>query len=129
MKLLLALCALTLSAWAQSAAGGGTIQGTVKDPTGAVIAGAKIDIRHIETGLSSVRIANSEGYFTTPPLNIGRYKIRVKGYSIWVAGGGVDHWNFTGFGPEKTAYLYQPSYHRPNPDEVFPGRRAEPIGR
>jgi hypothetical protein len=58
----------------------------------------------------------------------GRYRIRVKGYTIWVSGGGVDHWNFTGFGPEKVAYLYQPTYHRPNPDEVWPGRRNEPIG-
>ncbi len=58
----------------------------------------------------------------------GRYRIRLKGYSIWVSGGGVDHWNFTGFGKEKTAYLYQPSYHRPNPNEVWPGRRNEPIG-
>jgi mono/diheme cytochrome c family protein len=58
----------------------------------------------------------------------GRYRIRVKGYTIWVSGGGVDHWNFTGFGNQKTAYLYQPSYHRPNPDEVWPGRRDEPIG-
>jgi len=58
----------------------------------------------------------------------GRYRIRVKGYTIWVSGGGVDHWNFTGFGNEKTAYIYQPSYHRPNPDEVWPGRRNEPIG-
>lgn len=58
----------------------------------------------------------------------GRYRIRVKGYTIWVSGGGVDHWNYTGFGPEKVAYLYQPTYHRPNPDEVWPGRRNEPIG-
>ena len=58
----------------------------------------------------------------------GRYRIRVKGYTIWVSGGGVDHWNFTGFGPEKVAYLYQPTYHRPDPDEVWPGRRNEPIG-
>jgi len=58
----------------------------------------------------------------------GRYRVKVKGYTIWVGGGGIDHWNFTGFGPEKTAYLYQPTYHRPNPDEVWPGRRNEPIG-
>jgi len=58
----------------------------------------------------------------------GRYRIRVKGYSIWVSGGGVDHWNFTGFGAEKASYLYQPTYYRPNPDEVWPGRRNEPIG-
>lgn len=58
----------------------------------------------------------------------GRYKIRVKGYSIWVSGGGVDHWNFVGFGAEKGAYLYTPGWHRPNSDEVWPGRRNEPIG-
>ncbi len=58
----------------------------------------------------------------------GRYKVRVRGYSIWVSGGGVGHWNFTGFGAEKTAYMYQPSWHRPNPDEVWPGRRNEAIG-
>jgi mono/diheme cytochrome c family protein len=58
----------------------------------------------------------------------GRYRIRVKGYSIWVSGGGVDHWTYTGFGAEKVAYLYQSTYHRPNSDEVWPGRRSEPIG-
>lgn len=58
----------------------------------------------------------------------GRYRIRVKGYTIWVSGGGVDHWNYTGFGAEKVAYLYPTTYHRPNSDEVWAGRRNEPIG-
>jgi Protein of unknown function (DUF1592)/Protein of unknown function (DUF1588)/Protein of unknown function (DUF1585)/Protein of unknown function (DUF1587)/Protein of unknown function (DUF1595) len=58
----------------------------------------------------------------------GRYRIRVKGYTIWVSGGGVDHWTYTGFGAEKVAYLYPATYHRPNSDEVWPGRRNEPIG-
>ena len=58
----------------------------------------------------------------------GRYRIRVKGYTIWVSGGGVDHWNYIGFGAEKTPYLYQSTYHRPNSDEVWPGRGNEPIG-
>jgi hypothetical protein len=58
----------------------------------------------------------------------GRYRVRAKRYTIWVSGGGIDHWNFIGFGPAKAAYLYQPSYHRPNGDEVWPGRRSEPIG-
>ncbi len=31
----------------------------------------------------------------------GRYRIRVKGYTIWVSGGGVDHRNYVKFGPEK----------------------------
>ncbi|HEY4089350.1 MAG TPA: DUF1592 domain-containing protein [Bryobacteraceae bacterium] len=58
----------------------------------------------------------------------GLYRIRVKGYTIQVSGGGIDHWNYEGFGAEKAAYLYTPTYHRPNSDEVWPGRRNEPIG-
>jgi hypothetical protein len=58
----------------------------------------------------------------------GRYRIKVKGYSIWVSGGGVDHWSYEGFGAEKAAYFYPATYHRPNSDEVWPGRRNEPIG-
>lgn len=58
----------------------------------------------------------------------GRYKIRVKGYTIWVSGGGVSHWNFQGFGDQKVALLYAPVWYRPNVDEVWPGRRNEPIG-
>ena len=68
----------------------------------------------------------SWGSFRVPTA--GRYRVRVKGYTIWVSGGGVDHWNFTGFGAEKGGYLYPPSWHRPNSDEVWPGRRNEPIG-
>ena len=33
-----------------------------------------------------------------------------------------------GFGAEKVAYLNPSTYHRPNSDEVWPGRRNEPIG-
>lgn len=76
-------------------------------------------------------IFSDAGGFSWSTLRVpaaGRYRIRVAGYSIWVSGGGIDHWNFTGFGPEKVAYLYQPTFHRPNPDEVWPGRRNEPIG-
>jgi len=58
----------------------------------------------------------------------GRYRVRVKGYTVWVSGGGVDHWNYIGFGAEKAAYLNPATYHRPNSDEVWPGRRSEPIG-
>jgi hypothetical protein len=68
----------------------------------------------------------SWGSFRVP--SAGRYSVKLKGYSIWVSGGGIDHWNFTGFGPEKTAYLYTPRLERPNTDEVWPGRRNEPIG-
>lgn len=68
----------------------------------------------------------SWGTFRTPTA--GRYRIRVKGYTIWVSGGGIDHWNYEGFGDAKTAYYYTPRRERPNIDEVWAGRRNEPIG-
>src|SRR5262245_31976298 len=85
LPLILAVCITTHIAVAQSSAGGGAIQGTVKDSTGAVIPGAKVIIRQVETGRVTNTVANSEGFFVTPSLNIGRYKVRVEaqGMKSW----------------------------------------------
>jgi hypothetical protein len=58
----------------------------------------------------------------------GKYRLRFKGYAIWVSGGGIGRWFYEGFGEEKAPYYYLPLWHRPNLDEVWPGRRDEPIG-
>jgi cytochrome c553 len=58
----------------------------------------------------------------------GRYRIRVKGYSIWVSGGGIGRWFYEGQGAEKAPVYWLPVWHRPNADEVWPGRNDEPIG-
>jgi hypothetical protein len=58
----------------------------------------------------------------------GRYKLRFSGYSIWVSGGGIGRWFFEGQGEEKSPVYWLPLWHRPNLDEVWPGRRPEPIG-
>jgi hypothetical protein len=58
----------------------------------------------------------------------GRYRLRFKGYTIWVSGGGVSRWFYEGFGDAKAPVYYLPLWHRPNLDEVWPGRRDEPIG-
>lgn len=58
----------------------------------------------------------------------GTYRLRFKGYSIWVSGGGIGRWFYEGFGDEKAPVYYLPLWHRPNADEVWPGRRSEPIG-
>ena len=62
----------------QSATGGGTIQGTVKDVQGAAIPHAKIAATHIDTGEVTASETNSDGFFTTPPVKIGKYKVRVQ---------------------------------------------------
>jgi hypothetical protein len=72
---------------AQSSAGGGTIQGTVKDGTGAVVPGAKLAISHVATGRVTHTVTNADGFYATPPVNIGAYKIRVEaaGMKAWEA--------------------------------------------
>jgi hypothetical protein len=57
-----------------------------------------------------------------------RYKLRIAGYTIWVAGGGVARWFFDGQGAAKAPVYHTLLWHRPNLDEVYPGRRNEPIG-
>ncbi len=57
-----------------------------------------------------------------------RYKLRIAGYTIWVAGGGVARWLYEGQGAEKAPVYHTLLWHRPNLDEVYPGRRNEPIG-
>jgi hypothetical protein len=57
-----------------------------------------------------------------------RYRLRIAGYTIWVAGGGVARWFYEGQGAEKALVYHTLLWHRPNLDEVYPGRRNEPIG-
>jgi hypothetical protein len=68
----------------------------------------------------------SWGQFRAPIS--GRYRLRFSGYSIWVSGGGIGRWFYEGQGAEKAPVYYLPLWHRPNLDEVWPGRRDEPIG-
>src|SRR5215510_4250620 len=85
LPLILAALGATHTALAQSSAGGGAIQGTVKDATGAIIPGARVRITHLATGLVINSEANSEGFFATPPLAIGKYRVRVEaaGMKAW----------------------------------------------
>jgi hypothetical protein len=68
----------------------------------------------------------SWGQFRAPIA--GRYRLRFKGYTIWVSGGGIGRWFYEGQGAEKAPVYHLPLWHRPNVDEVWPGRRDEPIG-
>jgi hypothetical protein len=58
----------------------------------------------------------------------GQYRLRFAGYSIWVGGGGIGRWFYEGQGQAKAPVYYLPLWHRPNLDEVWPGRRSEPMG-
>ena len=58
----------------------------------------------------------------------GRYRLTFKGYTVWVGGGGIGRWFFEGFGEEKAPVYWLPVWHRPELDEVWPGRTNEPMG-
>ncbi|HKA01136.1 MAG TPA: TonB-dependent receptor, partial [Candidatus Solibacter sp.] len=85
LRYVTAILVFACASSAQSVTGGGTIQGTVKDSSGSAIAKAKLAITHLATGTVLKTETNSDGYFATPPIQIGKYKVRVEaaGMKIW----------------------------------------------
>jgi hypothetical protein len=80
--LFLAFVAVTLHA---QTSGGATVQGTVKDSSGLPVAGAKITITHLDTGVQISTISNAEGTYSIPPLPIGKHRLRceAQGMKAW----------------------------------------------
>src|ERR1700736_366572 len=59
----------------QGQVSGGSISGTVRDGTGAVVPKASIAIRNNDTGVTREQVTNADGEFTVPNLLPGNYKI------------------------------------------------------
>jgi hypothetical protein len=51
------------------------LEGTVADTSGSVIAGAKVSVLAVETGLREEQVTNSKGYYRFPGLAIGKYTV------------------------------------------------------
>lgn len=56
---------------------GGSIQGTITDPSGAIVPGASITITGTDTGFVKVLTADSAGFYSLGPLNPGNYTVTV----------------------------------------------------
>src|SRR5687767_12681069 len=56
----------------------GSLSGVVADPTGAVVAGATVTIKHNETGDERSVTTNSSGLYNFAQLNPGRYTLTVE---------------------------------------------------
>lgn len=69
--LLTLLCAL--ATWAQSTTA--TLTGTVTDPQGAVIAGAKVQVTDVRTGVVKTATTNAEGIFFVAGLQPGEFTL------------------------------------------------------
>ncbi len=76
---LLATCAVSLSAQTVT----GDIGGIVTDPSGAVIAGAKVIATNLATNVQTSTITNKDGIYSLRFLQVGTYKITVasKGFA------------------------------------------------
>ncbi|HTX75934.1 MAG TPA: carboxypeptidase-like regulatory domain-containing protein, partial [Terracidiphilus sp.] len=56
----------------------GTILGHVVDPTGAAVAGAKVTVTNLDSGVATVFTTNPTGDYTAPALNPGKYSVAVE---------------------------------------------------
>jgi hypothetical protein len=61
-----------------AAAQTGSIQGTVTDKTGAVVQGAEVTARNLETNVARVATTSDSGVYSIPNLPVGHYEVSVK---------------------------------------------------
>jgi hypothetical protein len=74
--ILLLACAVSVSA--QTTIATGSIQGTVTDPSGAVVANAKVTITNLDTNQMRETATGSSGTFNSGSLLPGNYSVRVE---------------------------------------------------
>lgn len=74
--LLVFLACVAPAALAQSDRG--TLTGTVKDPTGAVVANAKVTATNLDTGEVRTATTSEEGNYTMPELSADPYRVSVE---------------------------------------------------
>ena len=74
-KLFLAFLLFFLASRTPGQVAGGLIQGTVKDPTGALIAEARVSVTNTDTGIARETSTNAAGSYSVPNLVPGRYAI------------------------------------------------------
>lgn len=84
IALALALCSTVMAQHIR-----GAMEGTVADPNGAVLSGAKVSVKNDATNVEVTTTANDRGYFTVQNLDSGTYTVTVEqsGFRKYVAKG------------------------------------------
>jgi outer membrane receptor protein involved in Fe transport len=75
--LLLGTCVLAVTAHAQTQITAGTIQGTVTDQAGAVVPGATVEVKNLETNQVRTLTTDEDGRFVALQLSPGHYTVSV----------------------------------------------------
>src|SRR5947209_3714114 len=83
------LSLLLPSAFAQTTVGTGSIVGTVTDPSGAVVSGAKVTITNAGTGQVMNLTTNSSGAYASGALAPGNYKVQISGKGFKTVNQGI----------------------------------------
>ena len=85
LTVVLALMVSAPAAFSQGSTG--RLVGTVTDPGGAVIPGATVTVKDMQTGRELTTTASDDGNFNFPQLNVGTYTVTVtaSGYSTFTA--------------------------------------------
>src|SRR4030095_10217934 len=71
-------CLLTMERLAMSQLPTATILGAVRDSTGAVLPGAGINAKNLETGLTRTSVSAEDGSYRLLALPVGAYEVRVE---------------------------------------------------
>ena len=74
----LLICLLVVSEGILWAGTTGSISGTLKDPTGALIAGASVQATNVAQGVHNKVATDGNGSFTFPSLPVGRYELQIE---------------------------------------------------
>src|SRR6266568_509676 len=79
--------AFAIAANSQTQSTTGTIQGTVTDANGAIVPGANVEIRNVETNASKTLTTDEGGRFVALALQPGKYTVTVtkQGFATLVA--------------------------------------------
>jgi hypothetical protein len=79
LVIMILFAAVTLSYGQATSQNGGSIQGSITDPSGATVPDASVSILSVDTGAVKNVTTDKAGYYSVGPLNPGSYTVSVSG--------------------------------------------------
>ena len=71
-------CLVVFSAWAVAQTSTATLAGTITDPSGAVVAGAVVELTNVDTNFTQAARSNQGGLYSFASVLPGQYRVEVK---------------------------------------------------